>query len=321
MTAVLAAALLAALPAGSARYRVEIGGVHVGVAELEVRCEGARCRARFASRLAHGEAAGGRIAARTTHVEVDGAGRVAGPVAVEVDGAPVPARVVPGAVPAALAEVVLLDRLRAGGDPCAEVFDEESGAAAPACARRDGEVAVVEVLGVVERIVPGADGWPAEIAIPAQRARYVRDEHAALPASPLRLEVRVPGPADPRLARRFCGLEVDPPAPRAPAAAPEPRAPGASCREQAAAWVALARARGLDARVAVGVAHDGAGFVWHAWAEVRDGAAWIAVDPAFREAPARAPRFTVARYRPDDAAARDAAGRRILACWGAARVE
>ena len=35
-----------ALPEGTARYRVEVGGVAVGVAELAVRCEGPRCRVR-----------------------------------------------------------------------------------------------------------------------------------------------------------------------------------------------------------------------------------------------------------------------------------
>ncbi len=85
--------------------------------------------------------------------------------------------------------------------------------------------------------------------------------------------------------------------------------------------MAEAGRRGLEARTAVGVAHDGEGFVWHAWAEVRGADGWTAVDPAFGEAPARGPRFTLGRYAPGDAAARAEAGRRILACWGRGRVE
>jgi transglutaminase-like putative cysteine protease len=72
--------------------------------------------------------------------------------------------------------------------------------------------------------------------------------------------------------------------------------------------------------VAVGVAHDGDGFVWHAWVEVRTAGRWVAVDPAFGQVPARGPRFTIARHA-GDAAGLAEAGRRILACWGRARVE
>ncbi|HEY6099663.1 MAG TPA: transglutaminase-like domain-containing protein, partial [Anaeromyxobacter sp.] len=90
---------------------------------------------------------------------------------------------------------------------------------------------------------------------------------------------------------------------------------------RAAAWVATARRAGIPARVALGVAWDGAAFVWHAWAEARAGGAWIPVDPSFGQAPARGPRFTLARHAPGDGAARAEAGRRILACWGRARVE
>ncbi|WP_242394097.1 transglutaminase domain-containing protein [Anaeromyxobacter oryzisoli] len=169
--------------------------------------------------------------------------------------------------------------------------------------------------------MPSPDGFPAELAIAAQGARYVRDPRAAVPDRPPPLDVRVAGPADPGAARRFCGIALDPPPPAAPPGVPAPEAPGGSCREKAAAWVVAAASRGLEARTAVGVAHDGRGFVWHAWAEVRAGGAWIPVDPAFGEAPAHGPRFTVARFRPGDGAARDAAGRRILACWGRAHVE
>ena len=89
----------------------------------------------------------------------------------------------------------------------------------------------------------------------------------------------------------------------------------------AARYLALAARRGLPGRLVVGVAHDGAAFVWHEWAEVLSGGRWIAADPAFRQLPARGPRFALARFEPGDDAAAAAAGRRVLACWGRARVE
>lgn len=320
MTALVAALLLAGLPEGSARYRVELGGAPVGVAELAVRCGGDRCVAEWRAELRLPEAAGGGIRVRRVRVEVDREGRLAGGSSVEEDGALRPGAAVVSAVPATVAELVLAARARAGPG-CVEVFDEASGAVGRACARREGAAVAIDVLGVAARLVPAPDGFPAELTIAAQGARYLRDGRASVPARPPPLDVRVAGPADPAAARTFCGTPVDAPSPAAPAGIPAPVAPGETCREKAAAWVAAAAARGLDARTAVGVAHDGRGFVWHTWAEVRAGGAWVPVDPSFGEAPARGPRFTLARFRAGDGEARDAAGRRILACWGRARVE
>ena len=81
-------------------------------------------------------------------------------------------------------------------------------------------------------------------------------------------------------------------------------------------YLSRAAALGHEGRVAVGLAWDGEALAWHAWAELREGDAWVPVDPTFRQLPARGPRFTVARYAPDDPAARLAAGRAVLACWG-----
>jgi transglutaminase-like putative cysteine protease len=110
------------------------------------------------------------------------------------------------------------------------------------------------------------------------------------------------------------------PRPEAAEGLPAPAAPGPSCRERTAAWLAKARAAGLRGRTAVGVAFDGGGFVWHAWAEARVGGRWVPVDPSFRQAPARGPRFTLATWEEGDDAGRAAAGHRILACWGRASV-
>ncbi len=56
------------------------------------------------------------------------------------------------------------------------------------------------------------------------------------------------------------------------------------CTEHSVLFVALARAAGIPARVAVGVAYweAGGGFGWHAWAEVRDtNGDWYSVDPTW----------------------------------------
>lgn len=95
---------------------------------------------------------------------------------------------------------------------------------------------------------------------------------------------------------------------------------GKACRAQAAAYAAAARRAGLPSRIAAVAHRPGRGFVWHAWTEVRTGAGWIAVDPAFGQLPARGPRFTLARHE-DDPAGVAAAGRAILECWGRSSVE
>ncbi|MEO0813965.1 MAG: transglutaminase-like domain-containing protein, partial [Myxococcota bacterium] len=57
------------------------------------------------------------------------------------------------------------------------------------------------------------------------------------------------------------------------------------CTEHAILFVALARALGIPAKVAVGVAYwpPGGGFGWHAWAEVNAGGEWFAVDPTWNQ--------------------------------------
>jgi hypothetical protein len=57
------------------------------------------------------------------------------------------------------------------------------------------------------------------------------------------------------------------------------------CTEHSILFVALARALGLPARVAVGIAYwpAGGGFGWHAWSEVEVGGRWISVDPTWNQ--------------------------------------
>lgn len=318
---VAAAYLVAAppsLPSGAVRYRVEISGAGVGVVDLSVACRAARgaCTIRWEARLRLPGEAGGGLWVRRVRAVVGTDGALLAPPEVEVNGARRSVRAQDGAVPLSAAEIVL--GVRGGG--CLEVLDEESGRRGRACARERGGRLAVQVFGVREEMTQGGDGFPGEVWIPAQGTRYLRDPGAEVPRiAPL--EVRVPGPPGGRAPRRFCGRWPDRPAPSVDLSAfPEPRPDGSSCRDQAAAYAAAARARGLAARVAVGVAEDGHGFVWHAWVEVRSAGTWVAVDPAFGQLPARGPRFTIARHG-GDGAGLDRAGRLILGCWGRARVE
>ncbi len=322
MIALVAAALLAAegpaLPEGTVRYRVELAGAAVGAAELSHACSApGRCRVRWEARLRLPAEAGGGLRLRKIEAAVDGAGRLTGPAVVEVQGVRRRVRGPEGAIPLALAELALAAR----GEGCALVLDEEAGRAHQACARREGGRLRIALPGGIEEVQVGADGFPDEVALPAQASRFVRDPAAAPPSAPPPLEVRVAGPPAGRPARRFCGR---PPDPAVDAGAlpelPPPTPDGRSCREQAADYAALVRRSGRDARIAVGAAHDGAGFTWHAWVEVRTKSGWLPVDPAFGQLPALGPRFTVARHRGDAAGAAEA-GRRILECWGRGSVE
>lgn len=315
--ALAAVAALAALPEGTARFRAELGGEPVGVAELRIACAGSACDVSWTSELAPPEESGGPPQRSSIDVEVGRDGRWAGGPLRSKEGL---AGGVRGAVPSSLVEVVLAGT--AGEDEtCISFFDEEWPVPQRACARRAGAEVAARVGGFDVRIVPGADGFPREVQV--GRFRWVRDAAARVPARGPRLAgTRVPGPADPRDARAFCREEVDPAPPAVPLTGiPPPRAAGASCREKSAAWLAEARRRGLEGRTAVGVAWDGEAFVWHAWAEVRVEKRWLPVDPSFGQLPARGPRFTLGRFADGDAEARGRAGERILGCWGAARVE
>lgn len=328
--ALLAAALAAALPAGTARWRFELGGEHVGAVALSIRCRGEACRATWTSERRPPAEAGARRSTRRVEVEVDRAGRWrGGALRVTEDGAPVRAGGVAGAVPASLAEVVLSAAATEGApgpaaarDVCLDVFHETTGETGRACARPEGDVLAASVLGISETIAPAPDGFPAAVEVAAQGARFLRDAAATAPRDPPRLHGSVvPGPADPARAATFCGVPRD----AEPAAAglgpvPAPRAEGRSCREKTAAWLARAARAGLEGRTAVGVAWDGRSFVWHAWAEVRLAGRWVPVDPSFGELPARGPRFTLATWPEGDRAARLRAGERILACWAKERV-
>ncbi len=319
----LAGLLLAALPAGSARYRAELAGVAVGVAELRISCGESTCEVRWGTRMRQPAEAGGGIAEAGVVVEVDRDGRWrGGALKVRRGGASARPEGVPDAVPSAVLEVVLAREVATRAERCVPFFDEEHPALRRACGHRVDGTVHADVGGVAVRVLPGSGAFPSEVDV-GGRFRWVLDPEAKVPPGAPRLAgMHVPGPADPARARTFCGVPVDPPADAAFAATlPPPRADGESCREKTAQWLAATRLLGFEGRTAVGVAWDGQAFVWHAWVEVRRGATWIPIDPSFEQRPARGPRFTVARYARGDHGARDAAGARILECWGSARVE
>ncbi len=72
------------------------------------------------------------------------------------------------------------------------------------------------------------------------------------------------------------------------------------CNEHTALYVAMARAAGLPARIAVGLAYSRGAFYYHAWPEVyldegRGRGLWLPVDPTFNQFPADATHLRLAR--------------------------
>jgi transglutaminase-like putative cysteine protease len=89
------------------------------------------------------------------------------------------------------------------------------------------------------------------------------------------------------------------------------------CNEHTALYVALARAAGLPARVAVGLVHLHGAFYYHAWPEVYVGEGgqglWLPVDPTLNQFPADATHIRLARGGLDRQA-------RLLGAIGRARM-
>jgi hypothetical protein len=310
---------LAALPdAGSRRYRVEIGGLPVGVATLSVRCDRGRCTSAFETALRVPEAGGGGVARRRVEVVTDREGTL-----LEVDAGGRRRKAAGDAVASVLAEA-LLAATPDGERRCLEVEDAETGRTGRACAARRGAWLDGESLGEPFRFRGEVGGLPDEVILPAQGTRFVADPAAAVPArAPAAFGSEVPAPpgAEGERSLRFCGLGVEPEDPSPPpASVPREFPERGNCQEASASYLRAARGDGLEGRLVVGVAWDGARFVWHEWVEVAAGRRWIAVDPSFRQLPAQAPRFAVARFAPGDEVGRAEAGRKVLACWGKGRI-
>jgi hypothetical protein len=321
MSPLLLTLWLAGLPDHAAqRYRVELAGERIGWASLSVSCAAESCQAEWRSVLRAPEGTDGALIEKQIRMTTDRDGRGRTLVLSGPDGAGRRAIRPNGRVPASLAEL-LLSEVRDGERRCLEVIDEESGRAGRACAVRSGERLSEDLLGVKVEVRSPAPGPPTQVIVPEQGIRYQIDPAADVPARPPRLfgiTVAIAPGSGPRAPARLCGVEVERTGPDGLV----PAIPGTlhgNCREQAAAYLAQARRQGFEGRNAVGVAWDGASFVWHAWAELLADGRWIAVDPAFRQSPAEGPRFTVARFADGDGPARRAAGERVLRCWGRAR--
>ena len=76
------------------------------------------------------------------------------------------------------------------------------------------------------------------------------------------------------------------------------------CNEHTALFVAMARAAGIPARIAVGLVYIHGAFYYHAWPEVYlDGGVWLPVDPTLNQFPADATHLRLARGGLDKQAA------------------
>ena len=101
-----------------------------------------------------------------------------------------------------------------------------------------------------------------------------------------------------RLVHRALSYTLD----TAPASASAILAAGrGDCTEYSRVLTAVVRALGLPAREVSGMAYVGdadPGFAFHAWTEVHDGHAWLALDPTWDEAPVDATHVTLGREDP-----------------------
>ena len=75
------------------------------------------------------------------------------------------------------------------------------------------------------------------------------------------------------------------------------------CNEHTALYVAMARASGLPARVAVGLVYVHGAFYYHAWPEVFVDDRWLPVDPTLNQFPADATHLRLLRGGLDKQAA------------------
>ena len=102
-----------------------------------------------------------------------------------------------------------------------------------------------------------------------------------------------------RLARHVNALLEQKPTISLPSALEVLRTRVGDCNEHTALYVALARALGLPARIAVGLVNLHGAFYYHAWAEVyvleAGGGLWLPVDPTLNEFPADATHIRLSR--------------------------
>ena len=140
------------------------------------------------------------------------------------------------------------------------------------------------------------------------RARYLAPEpliESDAPEIRAEAKIAVGGATDrrvqaERLIRYVNGLLDKKPTVSLPSAREVLRTKIGDCNEHTALYVAMARALGIPARIAVGLAFVRGAFYYHAWPEVYldegDGRGlWLPVDPTFNEFPADATHLRLAR--------------------------
>jgi transglutaminase-like putative cysteine protease len=103
-----------------------------------------------------------------------------------------------------------------------------------------------------------------------------------------------------RLTRYVNGLLEKKPTVSLPSAREVLRTKVGDCNEHTALYVAMARAVGIPARIAVGLVHVRGAFYYHAWPEVylteaSGGGLWLPVDPTLNQFPADATHLRLAR--------------------------
>jgi hypothetical protein len=159
-----------------------------------------------------------------------------------------------------------------------------------------------DVLQIVD-----ARSLRAETADP-DTARYLRPEpliESDDPAIRAEAEAAVAGVTDvrlraERLTRRVNGMLDKKPTVSLPSAREVLRTKVGDCNEHTALYVAMARAVGIPARIAVGLAYSRGAFYYHAWPEVyidegRGRGLWLPVDPTFNQFPADATHVRMTR--------------------------
>ena len=159
-----------------------------------------------------------------------------------------------------------------------------------------------DVLQIVD-----ARSLKAEPADP-DTARYLRPEpfiESDDPAIRAEAEAAIAGVTDvrgraERLTRGVNAMLDKKPTVSLPSAREVLRTKVGDCNEHTALYVAMARAVGIPARIAVGLAYSRGAFYYHAWPEVyidegRGRGLWLPVDPTFNQFPADATHVRMTR--------------------------
>ena len=121
--------------------------------------------------------------------------------------------------------------------------------------------------------------------------RFIESDDAAIVAEAQAAVARVEGARAraERLVRYVNGLLEKKPTVSLPSAREVLRTKVGDCNEHTVLYVAMARALGIPARIATGVAFTRGAFYYHAWPEVYvDTGLWLPVDPTFNQFPADA---------------------------------